>query len=87
LELGGIEPPSIRLQTSVLRPFPTHSLSQRDRRVGWPSQGRSTLGLCRVSADFHAVSGLSRRHPPLLLPGCGGSAPCAISGHDVSSLT
>jgi len=22
--------------------------------------------------------------PPLLLPGCGGSAPCAIAGHDVS---
>ena len=36
------------------------------------------------SANFLAVSVLSSCHPPLLLPGCGGSAPCAISGHDVS---
>ena len=32
------------------------------------------------SAVFAAVSGLSRRRPPLLLPGCGGSAPRAIAG-------
>ena len=47
---------------------------------------RPSLRLCGVSADFPAVSGLSCGHPPLLLPGCGGSAPCAIAGHDVSSL-
>ncbi len=34
--------------------------------------------------SFHTVSGLSRRHPPLLLPGCGGSAPCGLAAHDVS---
>jgi hypothetical protein len=33
---------------------------------------------------FLIVSVLSRRHPPLLLPGCGELAPCAIAGHDVS---
>ena len=35
VELGGIEPPSIRHYTSVLRPFPTFTLTQGDRRVGW----------------------------------------------------
>ena len=45
----------------------------------------TTTRLSVRSAVFHAVSGLSNCHPPLLLPGCGGSAPCAISGHDVSS--
>jgi hypothetical protein len=34
--------------------------------------------------SFHTVSGLSRRHPPLLLPGCGGSTPCGLAAHDVS---
>src|SRR5687768_2408637 len=34
VELGGIEPPSIRYRTLVLRPFPTTSLTQGDRRVG-----------------------------------------------------
>jgi hypothetical protein len=56
-----------------------------------PSAGRLTLrstpSLFRVSFVFPNVSGLSRRHPPLLLPGCGGSAPCGISAHDDSSLT
>jgi len=33
VELGGIEPPSIRRCTPVIRPFPTFSLTQGDRRV------------------------------------------------------
>ena len=37
-----------------------------DHRERW-----SALGLSRVSAVFPAVSGLSHRHLPLLLPGCG----------------
>ena len=45
---------------------------------------RSTDRLSELSAVFPAVSGLSRRHPSLLLPGCGGSAPCGIAAHDVS---
>ena len=48
---------------------------------------RSAPELSRESAVFLAVSGLSRRHPSLLLPGCDGLAPCGISAHDDSSLT
>jgi hypothetical protein len=43
--------------------------------------------LSEPSAVFRAVSGLPRRHPPLLLPGCGGPAPCGLAAHDVSLLT
>ena len=39
-----------------------------------------------MSAVFPAVSGLSHRHLPLLLPGCGKPAPCAIAGHGFSQL-
>ena len=39
VELGGIEPPSIRHETPVLRPFPSFSLTQGGRRVSWPSSG------------------------------------------------
>ena len=46
-----------------------------------------TPGLSLESAVFPAVSGLSHRHPPLLLPGCGGPAPCGIVAHDDSSPT
>src|SRR5688500_20016731 len=45
---------------------------------------RPPPGLSRVSVVFPTVSGLSRRHPPLLLPGCGEQAPGAIAGPDVS---
>jgi hypothetical protein len=34
--------------------------------------------------SFLPVSGLSRRLPPLLLPGCGDLAPCGITAHDDS---
>src|SRR5690606_20693776 len=37
-------------------------------------------GLSLVPAFFHASSGLSRRQPPLVLPGCGDQAPRAITG-------
>ncbi len=46
-----------------------------------------TPGLSLEPAVFPAVSGLSHRHPPLLLPGCGGPAPCGIAAHDDSSPT
>ena len=49
--------------------------------VRWP---KPPARLCELSAVFLAVSVLSHRQPPLLLPGCGGLAPCAIAGHDVS---
>ena len=87
VELGGIEPPSISRWTNPLRPFPASGLSLPHRRVGWWPGGHRTPGLSLESAVFPAVSGLSHRHPPLLLPGCGGPAPCGISAHDDSSLT
>jgi len=40
--------------------------------------------LSEQSTVFPIASGLSRRQPLLLLPGCSGQAPCAIAGHDVS---
>ncbi len=45
---------------------------------------RPPLRLSGTSVVFLTVSGLSRRQPLLLLPGCSGQAPCAIAGHDVS---
>ena len=42
----------------------------------WASRRRPPPGLSLRSAVFLAVSGLSRRQPPLLLPGCGDQAPC-----------
>ena len=48
---------------------------------------RSTPGLSQEPAVFLAVSGLSCRHPSLLLPGCDGLAPCGIAAHDDSPLT
>ena len=85
MELGRIELPSIRHYTYVLRPFPTFSLTQGDRRVSWPSVARWPANrLSESSSVFPDASSLFRCHPPLLVPGCGGSAPCAISGHDVS---
>jgi hypothetical protein len=40
-----------------------------------------------MPAVFLAVSGLSRRQPPLLLPGCDGQAPRAIAGRDISQMS
>ena len=48
---------------------------------------RATDRLSELSAVFLAVSGLSHRHPSLLLPGCDGLAPCGIAAHDVSLIT
>jgi hypothetical protein len=62
--------------------------TQAHRRVGCPSpKWRATDRLSEPSAVFPAVSGLSRRHPSLLLPGCDGLAPCGITAHDDSLLT
>jgi len=49
-------------------------------RRWWPA-----TRLSEQSSVFPDASSLFRCHSPLLLPGCGESAPCAISGHDVSS--
>ncbi len=56
-------------------------------RLAVTRKWRPANRLSESSSVFPDVSRLSCCHPPLLLPGCGGSAPCAISGHDVSSLT
>src|SRR4029079_1538568 len=54
----------------VLRPFPTMRLTLPHRRVGWPPKWPSGR-LCDLSSVFPDAIGLSRRHLPLLLPGCG----------------
>src|SRR3954453_18859215 len=41
-------------------------------------------GLSPMSTVFPVASGLSRRQPPLLLPGCDGQAPRALTGRDDS---
>ena len=87
VELGGIEPPSVEWMTTALRPFPWTTAQRLPyRRVGWPPRGPPP-GLSPGSAVFHAVSGLSRCQPSLLLPGCGGQAPRAIAGRDRSRIT
>jgi hypothetical protein len=88
VELGGIEPPSISRCPDPIRPFPLRTYAgslagQLPVTVKW----RATDRLSEPSAVFLAVSGLSHRHPSLLLPGCDGLAPCDISAHDDSSLT
>ena len=63
--------------------IPVVMLTQHHRRVDC----FLTKTACRLSGRslvFPNVSGLSRRHPSLLLPGCDELAPCAIAGHDVS---
>jgi hypothetical protein len=52
----------------------------------WASRRRPPSGLFPMSAVFPAASGLSRRQPPLLLPGCGDQAPRAITGRWVLSI-
>ena len=78
---SGAERP--RYDHSRLRPYAGPPAGRPTVTRGWRSADR----LSEPSSVFPDANGLPRRHPPLLLPGCGGSAPCAISGHDVSSLT
>src|SRR5262245_31332078 len=52
----------------------------------WASRGGRRQVCSLRSAVFLAVSGLSRRQPPLLLPGCGDPAPRALTGRDVALL-
>ena len=53
------------------------------RRVGRAAKA-PPQGLSPGSAVFRAVSGLSQLSPPLLLPGCGGPTPRAVTGRDDS---
>ena len=81
LELGGIDPPSARRSTSALRPFPDHTAT-----AGAPPGQESTRGArCRVFPRCQRSfppSVVSPYGPPLLLlPGCSGLAPCAVTGH------
>ena len=67
--------------------FEAIAASPAGRLVTPRTRPSPTPGLSLGSAVFPAVSGLSHRHPPLLLPGCGGPAPCGIAAHDDSSPT
>ena len=78
VELGRIELPSADVTLTALRPSPRYRLAV----AGLPGQlGVATppSGLCQMSVVLPTVNGLSRRHPPLLLPGCGGLAPRNIA--------
>ena len=82
---GGNRTPVHQARRASDTTIPALVLTQHRRRVDHPV-ARVACRLSGMSLVFPNVSCLSRRHPPLLLPGCGGSAPCAIAGHDVSQL-
>jgi hypothetical protein len=85
---GGNRTPVHQPTDETATTIPASRLTLPRRRVGWLApRGLPTPGLCLESAVFPAVSGLFHRHPPLLLPGCGGPAPCGIAAHDDSSPT
>src|SRR4051794_28177778 len=59
---------------------------------GGPRAGPSTLGrhrrvFPRCQRSFPPPAVLSGCHPPLLLPGCGGAAPCGLAAHDFTHVT
>lgn len=74
VELGGIEPPSARWSSTLLRPFPTSQLTAAEP-AGRPTPKGPLPGLSPVSAVFHAVSGLSLRSTPTSVAGLWGSGP------------
>ena len=80
VEPGGIEPPSFTAGAEPRYYHPLFAPSTAGAMQGHMPYG--TAGCFPVSVVFPTVNGLSRRRPPLLLPGCGGSAPCGISAHD-----
>jgi len=79
VEPGGIEPPSFTAGAEPRYDHPLNTSHTANVMQGHVLFG--TAGCFPVSAVFPTVNGLSCRHPPLLLPGCGGSAPCDITVH------
>jgi hypothetical protein len=87
VELEGIEPSSVERLPSALRPFPSSWLcGYHLTGSSGGARGHRSMPpeLSPGSAVFPAASGLSRRRPPLLVPGCGGLASRAITGRSVS---
>ncbi len=85
VELGGIEPPSAGRCLSVIRPFPVCGVNGSCvAGSGGPRLGARHRVCSPEPAVFPAVSGLSLLSPPLLLPGCGGLAPRAVTGRGSS---
>jgi hypothetical protein len=80
VELEGIEPSSVKRLPSAVRPFPGLRLYGCRAAGSVGPARRPPPGLSPTSAFFLAVSGLSRRQPSLLLPGCDGQAPRAVTG-------
>lgn len=81
VEQPGFEPGSAGKAPSPIRPSPVHGSAAA---VLLGQLGHPTGRLSRLSTVFPVVGLLSGCHPPLLLPGCGELAPCAITGHDFS---
>ena len=79
VELGGIEPPSAWRSRIAIRPSPDLWLT-----VATPPGGRTVESFLDRQGSFPPVSGLSRRPPLLLLPGCSGLAPRGLSARNVS---
>ena len=80
---GGNRTPVHQALFTSATTIPVVVLTQHRRRVDYLVT-QAACGLSHKSKVFPIVSGLSRRHPPLLLPGCDGLAPCGIAAHDVS---
>lgn len=79
VELGRIELPSARWLPNPIRPFP-HCTITASAPVGQLPEGhRKVFPYSQHSFWLSAVFPCGP--PPLLLPGCGDPAPCAITGH------
>ncbi len=83
MELEGIEPSSVERLPTVLRPFPSLRLygCRTAGSIGL-SAHRRVFPRCQRSFSPSAV--FPCRPPLLLLPGCSGQAPRALTGRDVS---
>ena len=80
---GGNRTP-VRLVRTVRATTIPESVAYGNHTAGSDEAETSPPDLSPMPTVFPVVSLLSGCHPPLLLPGCGEQAPCAITGHDFS---
>jgi len=83
---GGNRTP-VRLVRTVRATTIPESVAYGNHTAGSDEAETSPPDLSPMPTVFPVVSLLSDCHPPLLLPGCGEQAPCAIAGHDFSLPT
>ena len=82
VELGGIEPPSVRWSPNLIRPFPQLGLDGYRTGGSAEVRGPHRRVFPRCQRSFTPSVVFPYGPSPLLLPGCGDPAPCAIAGHD-----